>query len=444
MPSCPHQMHPATPRLLVFSLVYLTCSSTASAGKLPLMGWSSWNLFGCNVNETLILATANAMAGSNLTTLGYSWVLLDDCWTRCALYGPKRRCLLPGARDSQSRLVADPDRFPNGIAHLASRIQGLGLRFGIYTSVSAATCAGFTGSLGFEAIDAETFASWGVDFVKHDTCGVDCPVHNGCIRNATHRMSKALKEASAKRNKSIVYYLDHGNPSNAQRAWNPDNVHVVNEESLAKVATRTDELVWTWAPMYVDMYKSAFDRSDTWTSLLVTAHNQAKSGPYQKCGAIHSADALTVGMGRMSTSEYRTEMTIYAVLATPLILSLDLTTMDSSLMDIVGNPEVIAVNQDPLCLQGSLVRAENATETWVKTCQDGDFVVAVINKGAEAQDVYVRIDGNFDSDFFPATINSVRVRDLWKRENLGHREGLWRISGLGPHQARMFRVTPVV
>jgi alpha-galactosidase len=116
------------------------------------MGWNSWNHFGCGVSEALVKETAQALVLSGLSTAGYTYVNIDDCWQR--------------SRDAQGNIVADPDAFPSGMKALADYIHGLGLKFGLYSDAGYSTCAGRPGSLGFEARDAAQYAEWGVDYLK--------------------------------------------------------------------------------------------------------------------------------------------------------------------------------------------------------------------------------------------------------------------------------------
>lgn len=225
-------------------LVLLAPKHTASldngVGWLPIRGWSSWNTFQYNVSEALLIQAAHHMAGK-LKSAGYTYVLLDDGWTACSLGGGLQRCRTAAPRDREGRIPVDKAKFPRGFKPVTDAIHDLGLKVGIYTSVSATTCGGYLGSLGHEAVDAQAFADWGeflspplplppsfhpppslrpspppppvvrpspspilcvrlttrgvtagFDFVKHDTCGTDCSIHNGCIQRATARMRDGL------------------------------------------------------------------------------------------------------------------------------------------------------------------------------------------------------------------------------------------------------------
>jgi alpha-galactosidase len=132
-------------------------TATSDLVATPPMGWNSWNKFGCDINEELIRETADAMVSSGMRDAGYSYVNLDDCW-------------MAPQRDAQGRLQPDPDRFPHGLAALSAYVHGLGLKLGIYSTAGTGTCQRLPGSLGHEQVDAQTFADWGVDYLKYDHC----------------------------------------------------------------------------------------------------------------------------------------------------------------------------------------------------------------------------------------------------------------------------------
>ncbi len=150
------------------------------------MGWNSWNRFGCNIDEGLIRSTADAMVNTGLRDAGYKYVNIDDCW-------------MAGSRDAQGRLQADPTRFPGGIRALADYVHARGLKLGIYESAGTATCQGLPGSLDHETVDAQTFASWQVDYLKYDNC-------NNQGRPAADRY-RAMGEALRNSGRAIVYSI---------------------------------------------------------------------------------------------------------------------------------------------------------------------------------------------------------------------------------------------
>jgi alpha-galactosidase len=155
----------------------------------PPMGWNSWNRFGCNIDENLIRATADAIVANNLDDLGYRYVNIDDCW-------------MATTRDARGRLQAHPTRFPSGIRALADYVHARGLKLGIYESAGTATCQGLPGSLENESVDAQTFANWQVDYLKYDNC-------NNQGRPAVQRY-QAMGDALRATGRPIVYSICNG------------------------------------------------------------------------------------------------------------------------------------------------------------------------------------------------------------------------------------------
>src|ERR1019366_2437313 len=151
----------------------------------PPMGWNDWNAYGCNVSESVVEQTAQYMASSGMKAAGYDYVNIDDCW-------------LKPQRDASGNLVADPTKFPDGIAAVAAYAHALGLKLGIYEDDGTATCAGFPGSLGHEQQDANTFAAWGIDSLKYHNCN-----DNGNIEQS----DQAMRDALAATGRPILFSL---------------------------------------------------------------------------------------------------------------------------------------------------------------------------------------------------------------------------------------------
>ena len=152
--------------------------------KTPPMGWNSWNTFGPNINEALIRETADAMVDSGLAAAGYNYLVIDDCWSE-------------KVRDGQGRLVASAEKFPNGMKAVSDYVHSKGLKFGMYSCAGIFTCARYPSSYGYEFIDAETFASWGVDFLKYDYCNK--PAGICCINGWGRRWPTAAETSFSRR-----------------------------------------------------------------------------------------------------------------------------------------------------------------------------------------------------------------------------------------------------
>jgi alpha-galactosidase len=351
------------------------------------MGWNSWNRFGCNVSEKLVREIGEAMVKSGMRDAGYRYVVIDDCWQV--------------ARDSDGALVADKERFPGGMKALADHVHGLGLKFGLYTDAGRKTCEGRPGSYEHEAIDARSFAAWGVDYTKVDWChaeGLDAPTQFAKFRDAL-----------AAAGRPIVFSICE---------WGANQP-------------------WRWAPDVGHLWRTTGDIGDSWSSMLGILDQTAQHGSAQAPGGFNDPDMLEVGNGGMTDEEYRAHFSLWAVLAAPLIAGNDVRNMSEVTRAILTNREVIAVDQDPLGMQGTLV-ASNPPElqVWTKPLADGSKAVVLLNRSALAASMTVRWSRIGLTDGQAAT-----VRDLWAHQDRGTASGRFSAT-VAPHGAVMLRVTP--
>lgn len=357
----------------------------SGVARTPPMGWNSWNHFGCEVSAQLIRETADAIAAGGLRDAGYQYVVIDDCWQV--------------ARDARGRLVADSVRFPGGIKPLAEYVHARGLKFGIYTDAGRKTCQGRPGSYGFEDLDARTFADWGVDYVKEDWCyaeGLDAPTQYARFR-----------EALAKTGRPIVLSICE---------WGSANP-------------------WDWGPATGNLWRTTGDIEDSWNSMLSNLDLSAQHASAARPGAWNDPDMLEVGNGGMTDDEYRAHFSVWAVMAAPLIAGNDVRGMSQATRDILTNGEVIAVDQDSLGVQGTVVSERTADfQVWMKPLRDGGRAVVLLNRSAlqtviSASWWRLRLDG-------PA-----RARDLWTHTDLGTLTDHFSAT-VPAHGAVMVRITP--
>ncbi len=353
--------------------------------RTPPMGWNSWNHFGCDVSAQLIRETADAMAANGLRDAGYQYVVIDDCWQV--------------ARDARGRLVADSLRFPGGMKPLADYVHARGLKFGLYTDAGRRTCQGRPGTYGSEDLDAHTFAEWGVDYVKEDWCyaeGLDAPTQYAKFRDALARAGRP-----------IVFSLCE---------WG----------SAAP---------WEWGPATGNLWRTTGDIEDTWNSMLALLDISGQHASAARPGAWNDPDMLEVGNGGMTDDEYRAHFSLWVIMAAPLMAGNDVRALSPATRDILTNREVIAIDQDSLGVQGTLVSERTPElQVWMKPLKDGGRAVVLLNRSAlqtviSASWWRLRISG-------PA-----RVRDLWTHADLG--AFTERFSATVPaHGVVMVRVTP--
>ena len=339
--------------------------------RTPPMGWNTWNKFGCDVSEKLIQETADAMVASGMRDAGYRYVVIDDCWQV--------------ARDSAGAVVADSQRFPHGMKAVADYVHAKGLRFGIYTDAGTKTCQGRPGTLDHEAQDARSYASWGVDYVKEDWCN-----SRGLTAPAQYRK---FHDALVATGRPIVLSICE---------WGSNRP-------------------WEWAAGIGHLWRTTGDIEDTWGSMLAnldaSSAHQEVAGP----GGWNDPDMLEVGNGGMSDDEYRAHLSLWAVVAAPLIAGNDLRTMAPATRDILTNREVIAVDQDSLGVEGWMVeQVTPGLQVWAKPLAGGARAVALLNRtGAAAR---IAVDW---SHIGLARGAGASVRDLWAHAERGRHAGSW-------------------
>ena len=275
-------------------------------GRTPQMGWNSWNKFACKISEKLIIDTINELNESGLKEAGYKYINIDDCWQR--------------SRHQNGTIIPDRIAFPNGIKPLVDYAHSKGLKFGIYSDAGYYTCERRPGSLGYEEIDAQTYADWGVDYLKYDNC------FKGHIKSI-ERYEK-MREALKKTGKKIFYSICN---------WG-------------------EEEVYKWGKEVGNSWRTTKDIKDNWKSMIRIIDINNKYYNYSGPGGWNDPDMLEVGNGGMTNEEYKTHFGLWAISKAPLLIGCDITKMYKEIKDILTNPEVIAINQDSLGIQGRKIK----------------------------------------------------------------------------------------
>jgi alpha-galactosidase len=355
-------------------------------GATPPMGWNSWNNFGCSPSESLLKGVADVMVSSGMKDVGYEYVNIDDCWM--------------SGRDSSGNLVADVSKFPSGIAALADYVHGKGLKLGIYESPGNTTCAGKTGTQGHETQDAQIYAKWGVDYLKYDLCSGQ--------RSGFAKMGDALKATG----RPIFYSI---NPVYGGGSCVPPNCDV-------------DEL------KVCNMWRIGFDINASWGSFTGLIDTDRPLAQYAGPGHWNDPDMLEVGRG-MSADEDRSHFGMWAILAAPLITGNDLAKMSATTKAILTNPDVIAVNQDPLAKQGTRVATSGSNEVWSKEMSGTNArAVALFNRSGSAASMSV----TWTQIGLPA--GSATVRDLYAQKDLGPSTDSYTATSVPSHGIVMLKI----
>jgi alpha-galactosidase len=339
----------------------------------PPMGWNSWNHFHRQVDDAIIRAQAEAMVSSGMRDAGYLYINIDDTWE--------------GERDGKGNIQPN-SKFPDMKA-LADFVHSKGLKLGIYSSPGAKTCAKFEGSLGHELQDAQTYAAWGIDYLKYDLCGLREQMKAASTSEAAHKVMidayTKMRDALRSTGRPIVY-------------------------SLCQYG---EDAVWEWGPdVGGNLWRTTGDISDKYAKMAEIGFSQAGLGRFAGPGHWNDPDMLEVGNGGMTADEYRTHMSLWAILAAPLLAGNDLTTMTPETLELLTNHDVIAIDQDAAGKQGDRVSAEGPIEVWARVLADGSKAVGIFNRHQTA--LVARVD--FGTMGFKG---AVKARDLWQGKDLG-------------------------
>ncbi|KZV32781.1 hypothetical protein F511_23693 [Dorcoceras hygrometricum] len=345
-------------------------------GLTPQMGWNSWNHFQCNIEEKLIRETADAMVSTGLSALGYQYINLDDCWAE-------------KDRDSQGNLVPKASTFPSGIKALADYVHGKGLKLGVYSDA---------GVINYKSLYVHVYI-FGVDYLKYDNCNSD----GTSPKERYPVMAKALLNSG----RSIFFSLCE---------W--------GQEDPA-----------TWAKSIGNSWRTTGDIEDNWDSMTSRADQNDQWASYAGPGGWNDPDMLEVGNGGMTTEEYRSHFSIWALVKAPLLIGCDIRSMDDVTRALLGNDEVIAVNQDKLGVQGKKIKKDGDLEVWGGALSENRVAVVLWNRGSSEATITAYWS---DIGLDPSTV--VHARDLWDHST---RRATGQISAtVASHDCKMYVLSP--
>jgi len=360
----------------IFVLLLLAAQITVYAqspdvAKTPPMGWNSWNAFDLNINSKIVMLVADSMVSKGLAAAGYQYVVIDDGWQI--------------DRDKNGKIIADSSRFPEGIKYLADYIHSKGLKFGIYTCCGTKTCGGRPGSYSYESIDAKTYAEWGVDFIKEDWCNTD-----GLDTRIQYKiMSDAIKATGRP---MILSLCEWGISS-----------------------------PWEWGKGIGAMWRTTSDIQDcfdcvrNWGGMgfIPILEKNVNLSPFAGPGRWNDPDMLEVGNKALSPTECRSHFAMWCMLAAPLIAGNNISTMNDTIKEILTAPEIIAIDQDSLGIQGTRIKNNAGLQVWQKPLKDGSIAVALLNVTNASAAMHVTLE---EIGFKKNVASS--VRDVWNRKDL--------------------------
>ena len=351
--------------LILSLLISSTLSLDNGLGLTPQMGWNTWNKFACNINETLIIDSIDALVSTGLRDLGYNYMNLDDCWQK--------------SRDENKTIVPDAEKFPNGIKVLADYAHSKGLKFGLYSDAGNYTCQLRPGGYGYEDIDAQTYSEWGVDYLKYDNC-----LNGGISAKIRYpRMTIALM----RQERPIFFSICQ---------W--------GEEEIA-----------TWGRAMGNSWRTTQDIVDRWSSMINIIDINDQWYKYAGPGGWNDPDMLEVGNGHMTYIEYQTHFSLWAISKAPLLIGCDITSMSNETFQILSNKEVIEINQDKLGEQGHKIKITNLTMNNNEERKLSEsFLELVECNGKKHQKWYIKEDGsisNNNEDFCIERVTGLKKGD---------------------------------
>jgi alpha-galactosidase len=333
--------------------------------RTPPMGWNSWNKFAGKVDDAAVRGVADAMVSSGMKDAGYTYVNIDDTWE--------------AGRDAHGNITTNR-KFPDMKA-LADYVHAKGLRIGIYSSPGPKTCAGYEGSYGHEEQDAMTYAAWGIDYLKYDWCSAAGIYKDSEMQAVYQKMGDAL----LKTRRPIVFSLcQYGRAE-----------------------------VWKWgAKVGGNLWRTTDDIEDRWQSMDTIGFSQFSIAPFIRPGHWNDPDMLEIGNGGMTDDEYRTHMSLWSLLAAPLLAGNDLRTMSEGTKSVLMNREVIAIDQDPEAKPVKPVSQDGRTAVLARPLRDNSLAVGLFNRGDQAAEVRVSWSA------LNLSGTKLRGRDLWKHQDI--------------------------
>ncbi|KXL50518.1 MAG: glycoside hydrolase family 27 protein [Acidomyces sp. 'richmondensis'] len=396
--------HPQTSLALLFLPAGIRAVNNGLA-RTPPMGWNNWNSLGCDVSESLLLDTAQILVRSGLRDMGYEYVVLDDCWS--------------SGRSQTGHLLPDLTRFPSGMKSVSDALHAQNLRFGMYSSAGEMTCAHYAGSLDHEVLDAESWAAWGVDYLKYDNCYSRGRFGTPQISfDRYNTMALALNATG----RAMVYSLCN---------WGEDYVHAWGV-SIANSWRVTGDVYDSFSRP--DAQCSCVEATDplcvspgNHCSILYIINRVAPIAARGEPGGWNDLDMLEVGLGGMQDEEYVAHFSLWAALKSPLLIGADLRKLGAKALSVLNNPAVVALNQDPLGRPVTrIMRREEGkkdqygigeTQIWSGPLYGGDQVVVFLNAADETLEMKIDLDEIFASEgpggSAPHSKVTWAVHDLW-------------------------------
>ncbi|KAJ0117324.1 alpha-galactosidase [Diaporthe amygdali] len=383
--------------MMLVAIAQLLLASHVTAGfnppgvlsPLPPMGFNNWARYMGGLNESLFVDTAEAMIAKGLLTAGYNRLNLDDEWSLME-------------RLPNGSMAWDEAKFPRGLPWLTDFIKSKGFIPGIYTDAGNKSCGGYPGAYGYEEIDARDFVDWGFEYLKLDGCNMP-DTTEGTYRRVYGKWHDIL---SAMWPKQMIF--SESAPAYFAEAANLTSWYAVMEwvPQYGELARHSrDSLVWNSTNYWPDI--------TGWDSVLFNYGQEVRLARFQRPGYFNDPDFLNVDHFDYTLTEKKSHFALWCSLSAPLILSTDLLNITDAEVEYLTNRDLIAVDQDPLVQQATLVSQDGIWDVLTKSLYNGDRLVTMLNRGNVSGDIQVswaRI-GIFPDEL--PTPSSINVKDLW-------------------------------
>jgi len=396
----------------------------------PPLGWNSWNCFSTAVSDADVRSAAAAMVSSGLINHGWNYINIDDCWQ--------------GNRNSQG-VIQGNQNFPDMKA-LSDYVHGLGLKFGIYSVPGPVTCAGFEGSYQHEDQDVKRYAEWNVDYVKYDYCSYGMVSRIPSAEAILSELPKDSPDAKLVRRLSAEavgkeYKKDYGELNEIDKQFariymkfgeekkrkidqliyqDPfrrfrESLDSVDRDMVYSISIQTAARIWEWGMQVgCNCWRTNSDIREEWNSLVENGFGEAGFEKYASPGSWNDPDMLEIGHvpSKLTPDEQYTHMSLWSLLAAPLLIGCDMTRMDHFTIGLLSNDEVIDIDQDPLGKQASRISKNGDIEVWMRELEDGSRAVGLFNLGTSENKITVLWKSL-------GIVDHQMVRDVWRQKNIG-------------------------
>ncbi|KZV70711.1 glycoside hydrolase family 27 protein [Peniophora sp. CONT] len=384
-----------------------TTPPSKAVGQLPALGWNGWNAYGCAITADKVLAAAQSFIDLGLADVGYEYLNIDDCW------------MLMSRDSTTHQQVPDPSKFPDGMSALADKIHSMGFKLGIYSDAGTATCAGFPGGLGYEAVDAAAYDAWGIDYLKYDNCNVPgnwsdtYPIPNNDYYNSNTAIRYRQMGAAIAGNKTPVQF--------SLCIWGVDSPFL-------------------WGAKVGHSWRMSGDSSASWSYITQIMASNAQYLSYVTFGAHNDMDMMEIGNGDLTIEEQRTHFAAWVFMKSPILLGTDLSALSSDQVAIVTNAALLAFHQDSkigapaMPFSSSTVASTSPPSFYAgKSSKGTHFFVVNLNSATTSYSI------NF-ADVPGLGAGSYTLEDMWTGKSLGSFSNSYSVS-LAAHDTAAILVT---